>query len=84
MANSHDIGRSVEPLPPAEAFEMVEDEATEQSHGLLSEDLEKQLDEDIPPQSVTEGAEYLISTRRKLIFLAVYFALNLVRKKSSP
>lgn len=82
MANTHDIERSAEPLPPAEAFEMVEDEAAEQSHGLLSDDLEKQFDEDIPPQSVTEGAEYLVSTRRKLIFLAIYFALNLVNKSS--
>jgi len=32
----------------------------------------------VPPQSVTEGAEYFISTRTKLSFLAFYFTLNLV------
>jgi len=68
-------------LPPAESFEFADDDghSYEQSRALLDEDIEKQTPlEDVPPQSVTEGAEYFISTRTKLSFLAFYFTLNLV------
>lgn len=71
-----------EDLPPAESFEILENEGDEQSRGLLSDDLEKQVAvEEIPPQSVTEGAEYSVSTRKKLSFLGFYFLLNLVSKR---
>jgi len=68
-------------LPSAESFEFVDDDSHvhEQSRTLLNQDIEKQSPlENVPPQSVTEGAEYLISTRTKLSFLGFYFALNLV------
>lgn len=71
--------RAQDSLPPAESFE-INDESHEQRQGLLSEDIEKQIEavEVLPPQSVKQGAEYLVSTRTKLSFLGFYFALNLV------
>lgn len=70
--------RSHSSLPPADSFE-INDDVNEQRQGLLSGDLEKQSEvEEVLPQSVTQGAEYAVSTRTKLSFLGFYFALNLV------
>lgn len=79
---NRESGFSKESLPPAESFEIIDNEATEQARGLLSDDLEKQPSpEEKAPESVKEGAEYSISTQTKLAFLAIYFALNLVSKE---
>lgn len=68
-----------ESLPSIESFEFADNEQDEQNRGLLSDDLEKQpRNDEAKSESVKEGAEYLISTRTKLMFLALYFALNLV------
>ncbi|KAL1305403.1 hypothetical protein AAFC00_002291 [Neodothiora populina] len=63
---------------PSEQFNITDQEQDEQRLGLLSEDVEKQsIPAEVKAESVKEGAEYLVSTRKKLSFLAIYFALNL-------
>jgi hypothetical protein len=75
----HSTQRSQNNISPVEPFEIVDDQGNEQSRSLLSEDVEKQnVEEADISQSVTEGAEYLVSTRTKLSFLGFYFLLNLV------
>lgn len=59
--------------------EATEDVQAEQTQGLLTgDDLEKQQSApQAPPANSQEGAEYSVSTKTKLLCLALYFAVNL-------